>query len=60
MLTYADILQREAEALRLKYGYSYRQDVNNWFILLVTKNGSIEQGLQVLSLLALLVQKYKY
>jgi len=37
-------LQEEAHILEDAYGFTFRPDVNNYFILLVTRNGEIEQS----------------
>mmetsp|Transcript_4963 Transcript_4963/g.10317 ORF Transcript_4963/g.10317 Transcript_4963/m.10317 type:complete len:1029 (-) Transcript_4963:154-3240(-) len=39
-----EALKKDLALLENKYGYTFRADVNNYFILLVTLNGELEQG----------------
>jgi len=39
-------MQVEADLLESMYGFDYREDVNNYFLLLVTKKGELEEGRQ--------------
>jgi len=38
------MMHKEMKALQEENGFEYRADVNNYFLLLVTKNGELEEG----------------